>query len=94
MIACLSWGRIDLVVKTWRNRQFACNPPRVTDEQHEAVGVRINSGRVVERCLGGIHLFHEETRDGAASDAVETGWLTGKIEVSRLTAEKDGIVPR
>src|SRR5262245_23795324 len=53
----------------------------------------INSSRGVERCLCRINLFQEEARDWAAADPVETGWLTRKIEISRLTSEKDGIVP-
>src|SRR5258707_6309241 len=95
MIVSLVGRRIDLVVKARRNRQFGCDSPRVTDEQHKAIGVSIQLGRGVERGLSRIHLLQQEAGDGAASRQVarrvdDAGFSASEIKSSRLSSEKDG----
>ena len=94
----LVWGRVDLITKARRNRQFRCDPPRVPHKQHEAVGASVNLGGGIERCLGVFHLLQQEAGNGAASRQVasqkETGFTAGEIKISPLAPEKDGDVLR
>src|SRR5262249_18857270 len=67
MVMGLVRGRVDLIMKARRNRQFGCNPPGIAHKQHEPVGASVDLGGGVKRCLRVIHLLQQEAGDGAAS---------------------------